>query len=517
MERLTLLLFPSSRGLKESGKMLKGIMKHLKKTDPLVYRPVRDQVTPEFGRAMHELKNVLDDIVQVLAATIGSSDDGARLAVQKRLLNRFLHPFGITLEMCTFEYLENEGADNPEYGINDIDRIFKSRISALTQPRVALLKTGYNELEKLADLGSYDFNGLLKFFTKSYDPANKAPVMVGCTGKKIAGLLEDIYFITANLELTKNGMTVFRMLQTLDGGLVSTQEKLVRDYAEIQRIKDDFLAKDTLLDVLKVIKLDPLLVCESNNKKTNFIKEIYTSLVESYKNHRTAFMKTAAEERFKDQVSGLFKDNELTPLRGYDAETNKVLKEAGVESLKYIDGARLLKAFGELYFIPDMSNLMTKLFEIVEFASDELSHALSEAVQTCRDSFDLVQQFEVNLTDREFSTIIPIIEAIQKAKPDDGQRRKFSAAVTDLNKRFDGMLQSAMKAHRDLEQNLLLLIEEVKHGDSESVANARYLVKAHADFLQDIETTVVSINKFVRIMNQSVVDIANLKSRIASS
>ena len=83
--------------------MLKGIMKHLKKTDPLVYRPVRDQVTPEFGRAMHELKNVLDDIVQVLAATIGSSDDGARLAVQKRLLNRFLHPFGITLEMCTFE------------------------------------------------------------------------------------------------------------------------------------------------------------------------------------------------------------------------------------------------------------------------------------------------------------------------------------------------------------------------------------------------------------------------------
>ena len=240
--------------------MLKGIMKHLKKTDPLVYRPVRDQVTPEFGRAMHELKNVLDDIVQVLAATIGSSDDGARLAVQKRLLNRFLHPFGITLEMCTFEYLENEGADNPEYGINDIDRIFKSRISALTQPRVALLKTGYNELEKLADLGSYDFNGLLKFFTKSYDPANKAPVMVGCTGKKIAGLLEDIYFITANLELTKNGMTVFRMLQTLDGGLVSTQEKLVRDYAEIQRIKDDFLAKDTLLDVLKVIKLDPLLV-----------------------------------------------------------------------------------------------------------------------------------------------------------------------------------------------------------------------------------------------------------------
>ncbi len=482
-----------------------------------MYRPVKDQLTKEFGQAVHELDGVLHDFRNVLNETIASGDAEHRDAVQKRLLNRFLHPFGVTLEMCTFDYIRTEGEDNPEYGMDDIDSTFKARIAFFKQSRISLLTTGYSELMKLSYLCGFNFPGLLNFFVKGQGKEDEPPRMIPCTGAKIVDLLEDIYFITANLSLTKTGMNLLRMLQTLDGGLVPSEDRLVQAYAKIQRIRDLFLANEILLDVIRAIKLDPFYVCEYDRKNTNFVKEIYSGLVTSYRNNRSDYQKTADERRFSEQIAVLFDNDGLISVRGYDENTDKILRDTGLGSLQYINALKILKTFGERQFTGDMVKSVKALFEIADFNSAGFKRSLMNSFQSCRDSFDLLHRLEADLNDHEFSPILPVLQATQASSPTDKHRAKLSAPITALNKQVDGLLQSALKAHRSLMNDLLRFIKEVRRGDNEAIANARYLTVAHGDFLQEIEHTSTKIYRFITIMENSVVNIADAKKRIDKS
>lgn len=512
LQRLSFLLLPAPQKNRSRRDELKKINKRLQNHKPLLYAPVFDQLKPDFALSVHELYSCTTALREVLVATVLHPEQKTREGVQKRFLNRVLQMKGLSLKSFLFDNIRREVTKISGKGIRDMDLVFRSRMSALTDPRLIGIIKGYEQIFRLGSLCTFDYGSLLQCFDPHSDPKSRKIHYRSYPGSKALNHLRDLYFVSAACHPNATGLKLYRLFSTFAGAPILDDNKLIAPFVKIQELLETVLSADTIEDIIRSAAMDPLLELETEQVTLDFVEEIQSSLVKRFTRERNVYAKQTAEKQLRSLISGLFGEEALPGLEGYAAEISNRLKEAGFPAFRHIAALRLLKGFAQQFYIPQIKESFFSILDKGRIVNQEFLENLKAGFEAANDVLMHIEKLEEDLSDSKYSDLPVLLKTLPDL--DKEERRKALKTVEDANRRADYIVQVGTDGLNTLRRCSQDLLEDAKQRDSRILENARFLRENERDLLRNLEQSVEILGRFSDIMRHFAVNLSTVKSQM---
>ena len=428
---------------------------------------------PDFALSVHELCSCTTALRKVFVETVLHPEQKTREGVQKR---------------------------------------FRSRVAALTDPRLLHIIKGYEQMFRLGSLCTFDYDSLLQCFNPHSDPKSGKIHYRSYPGSKALNHLRDLYFVSAACHLDATGLRLYRLFSTFAGVPILDDEKLFAPFVKIQELLETVFSADTIKDIIRSAAMDPLLKLETEQVTLDFVEEIRSSLIKSFARERNVYAKQTAEKQLRSLISGLFGAEALPGLEGYAVETNNRLNEAGFPAFRYITALRLLKGFAQRFYLPQIKETVFFMLDMGRIVNEEFLQNLKGGFEAANDLLMHIEKLEEDLSDSKYSYLPVMLKTLPDL--DKAGRRKALKTIEDANRRADYIVQVGTTGLNTLRRCSQDLLEDAKQRDSRILENARFLREHERDLLRNLEQTVKMLGQFSDIMRHFAVNLSTVKSQM---
>ena len=402
---------------------LKRITSKLRRSEPLFYAPLSDELQTAFATAVGVVRTFVAGINPIMQKTLLSQEQETVQRVQRRFLSLYLRGQGLTLESFSFEEMRRDGAGDAPANVQDIDTRFRSRMAAFKKARLRAFLKGYEELSRLASLCTFDYDALLEKFDPVERKDSGAVSFRSCPGSKAADQLLDLFFVTGGFEPSGLGIKLYKVLAKLAGDSAPGDDALIKAFSRLQEALQTALSADVLGSIIRVVNMNPYFELDRDQPEITFVDEARRSIEEKYTAERDAYARQVVEKRVKAQIGSFFGSEPVLDMEGYNAKVNARLVDAGLQGFKYVNAIRLLKTFEARFYTPAIKGSYEALLAKGRFLSEDFNRQLVDAFNASNDLEITIGKFEEDLTDPKFSDLPQLLEKLgaEKVEPADRQ------------------------------------------------------------------------------------------------
>jgi hypothetical protein len=487
------------------------LLKDIKKNGPPWYRPFRNVIEAEFAENLAKLRKASINLAALFRLTI-SGDKAAQFRTIDALLAKIMSARNISSDSFSFDAIKPEARAAGGELIAAMDEIFRIRMAVFKSLEVETFRDSYRVALKLASLCDFDFEGLLKSFTKQ----GVAPGAFGpCVADGVVVELADLRFLIDGLIVDETLLSFLLALLPLAGDLNYEAADLEADFRSIALIIKNAIPPDRLAAVARAASGNPAFnLGPSSEEMVDPAGKIAARLEAEYSESKRQFVESQASGDLDRMKRAVFEDRELVPVTGYTKEISGLFAGQGLSPLRYCTALSIAKSFGEYFLLPFIQRSIDATLLGIVFTDQEFRRSFALAHTQCIAVITEIQTLESDHLSPSASRFLPIIQAIEGGHFDGVAKSKAFRSIEDLEKRADRILQAAFTSFMDLHSSIDTLIADLRSRQSKLVSNALHVSQTKPQLLFDLESGSNLLADCVRLLRHFAVDLSEAKRAV---
>ncbi len=230
---------------------------------------------------------------------------------------------------------------------------FELVVKSLSSREFKVIDDVLEKLDRLADICDFNYTALLRRFDGSFSSAaSYEPHFSAAPLPELAAGLMDFYYVAAGFEMTLPVANALTALAEQFSGHLSAQkyEELMDCSKRISSVIRRNKPCQIVELLLKLEKKDEHFVPESERPKKQFVENYRERIQSLFAADGQRVDVELQDEKLEEGIRGLFGNQPLLTVEGYNAEMNEFLQTNTSNSLVWITPLQIMKTYFTLYF-----------------------------------------------------------------------------------------------------------------------------------------------------------------------
>ncbi|MCH5288456.1 MAG: hypothetical protein J1E32_00905 [Treponema sp.] len=464
---------------------LRKIEAELKAYRPVIYKG--GMLTPNFGELFRVLYENTKPIGDILLRTISTDDLQRNMRYEQQLLlTGFSGASQERLESLGYEQRKREVLESNvpmERILEKHHRILEDLRKELNTPEFVKIDEVISGLQQLADLCRYHFMNVIHTFDPEFVGAQSdyKPHFVAVVPDSMAGSLQDLYYLTANLTLTGS---IVRALIALDelllGRPLAAEEKdeLMKNVRKINTVTQKILAPDILQKVICIAKKDPKASPQVATYKTNARQKFADYMQEKCSADESKLKIEIKDLTISAEIQQIFGTHPLELLSGYDNDTNEQLQQHSSSSFMWITPLQLLKTFIKQYLSAPIMALLNDIVIEGFFSTPESKSDFSSLIYSCGELAGSIEAFEKSFERNAPNDTAVLLGFIRDSRRSTDFVARLAKSVDTINAQAYRLVQESVRKINQLTAQVGELIIDGRKSQSVVITNIKVLLNS---------------------------------------
>lgn len=511
------VFFPSSPDYQHK-RYLKMAELEVKKIRPSIYRS-DGFILPGFATIIFQLYQQILPIKKILVNTIASKDVRLSSKYSDMLLeHEFTEDQIQTKKMLTYErrakILESLNTDEFDNAMQEQKKEFAILMRSLETEQIFAMDKRIERLFVLFDFLSYDFNKLFAKFDSSFEAViGKDVLLPNYTFGQVKGeeLIQDILdlnFLISRVNIDDELIDTFVLLNSLIPDDAKLGDVTIEAcFKEIPFILDSILKRNTLVNLIKIIKKEPNFeeVIKPIKPKSN-IAEYKERATEAFTASTKKLTKLKQDRDVSALISVTFGKEPLRRVAAYNDEVNAHIQALTHMSFDWIRPLEVIKTFNIIHFERVISVFLREVMVEGFFQNHDFQDALGIPYYYCENLSKKILDFEGKFDEKGSCSIISIegyLEAISKGGD---FRKQLSRVIDDANATAKALCQEAGQAYYNLFEACESLIQDSKKAVPAYITNIRALTMSikNKESYTEFEKRMQKFSSFIDIIKSYI-------------
>ncbi len=457
----------------------------LRSQEPIIFK--NGKVLPNFAEAIRILYTNTKPLNDLLSATIYSPDVPRNLRFENQLV---LTGFSAQTQnlVASLEY-ENRKSEIESKSAMTTSQLFDRQhknlekiLHELNSEQFKKIDYDLNILHQFGDFCRFNFVTVLQIFDPNFISADSRyhPSYLEIPVEKIENVLEDLYFITRGLNITKSTSNAISALLTLTTGSSLahqyTEESLKENLKKIAFILRHIISPERIRLLICYAKGDlnyaPKFATYSDSARKHFSEMIQSK----FKSDEQRIKSEMQDERINSELHNLFGTTELLTLSGYNNEMNAKLLANSSVSFTWIMPMRILKTFLAIYLSDSIRSILNDLIVEGFFNNPQYKSDFASDVFAALESSKAIQDFENSFSSGEPNSVAMLEGFIHDSHNDPEFFRKLENMVSTINDQASKIISREINSIHRLSNHITEIMQDAKKPTSEIISNLKVLM-----------------------------------------
>ena len=493
---------------------IRKIEAELKAYQPVIYK--NNMLTANFGELFRVLYENTKPIEEILSETINSDDLQRNMRFEQQLLlTGFSGASQEKLEELSYENRKKEVLESNlpmERVLEKHHRILEDLGKELSTPDFMKIDEVIAGLQQLMDVCRFNYMNVIHTFDPDYtgmQPDYK-PNFAAVPPDSMAGSLQDLYYLTANLTLTGSMVRALEALNELRLGRpmsADESEKLMKNMRKINTIIKKILAPDILKKIICIAKKDPNATPQVASYKTNARQKFANYMQEKCSSDESKLKIEIKDLTISAEIKELFGARPLEHVSGYDNDTNEQLRQNSPSSFLWITPVQLLKTFVTQFLSEPIMTLLNDIVIEGFFATPELKSDFSSLIYSCGELKGEVEAFEKSFERNASNDTAVLLGFIRDSHKNADFLTRLSASVDTINEQAHRLVQESANKINMLATQVGDLIVEGRKSQNLLITNIKVLLNSsrNREASEMLDTQFDAWKLFLEVMKNYVI------------
>ncbi len=492
---------------------IRKIEAELKAYQPVIYK--NNMLTPNCGELFRILYENITPIGDILLNTINSDDLQRNMRYEHQLLlTGFSSASQEKLEKLDYEHRKREVLESAlpmERVLEKQHRVLEDLGKELSTPDFMKIDEVISSLQQLTDLSRFHFMNVINTFDPDYKGIQPGytPKFVAVVPDSMAGSLQDLYYLTANLTLTGS---VVRALVALDelrrGRPLTAEEKdtLMTNVRKINTITKKILSPEILKKIICIAKKDPNVTPQVASYKTNARQKFANYMQEKCSADESNLKVEIKDLMISAEIKQVFGAGPLGPLNGYNNDTNEQLQQNSPSAFLWITPLQLVKTFVANFLSPSIMALLNDIVIEGFFATPEVKSDFSSLIYSCGELAGEIEAFEKSFERNAPNDTAVLLGFIRDSHRNTDFLARLAVSVDAINTQAHRLVLDSVQKISRLSTQVNELIIEGKKSQSVVITNIKVLLNSsrNRDTAELLDTQFPSWKLFLDVMKNYV-------------
>lgn len=471
---------------------------------------------PNFGEAIYTLYKCSRPLDNLFSTTLSSNDIPKQHRFEAQLIMTcYSSECQEILETLSYENRKEDiltETHNEERVYLHHRKQFERVIKELNSEAFKRIDGDILALRRLVDFCHYNFIPFLQSFDSFFIPADFSyqPKYKEISITKFINLLEDLYFQTAELQITSViGNAVQAVAQLKKGTDLTADETnaIMSSLKKINYVITKVIPPERLKALIRYAKQDlsyePRTAVYSGSPKQEFATMLHQRFEADEKRIKTEIQ----DERISDDLKILFPEGYLEELQAYNQKYNSLLQNDTSLAFASIFPMRILKTFLMLYITSGVKALLDDVVIEGFFNNQTYKTNFSTVVYAVINADKEVEKFEASFGSGQKNSISVLESYIKDSKKDKDFYKRLEKMVITINNEAHELLQSTVTSLYSLYKELGELLADAKKPSSEIIQNLKVLMMSsrNRDNTNNLEMQYPNWKVFFDIMRNYVI------------
>ena len=511
------VFFPSSPDYQQK-RYLKLAELEVKKVRPSIYRS-DGFILPGFATIMFQLYQQILPIKSILANTIASKDIRLSSKYSDMLLeHEFTEEQMQTKKMLSYEkrakVLEALNTDEFDHAMQEQKKSFAILMRSLEADQIFAMDKKIEKLFILFDFLNYNFNKLFAKFDSAFESVIGKDVLLPnysfgqVKAEELVQDILDLNFLISRMNIDDEVIDTFFLLNSLVQDDAKLSDITIEAcFKEIPFILDSILKRNTLVNLIKIIKKEPNFeeVIRPIKPKSN-IAEYKERATEAFTASTKKLTKLKQDKDVSALINATFGKEPLRRVAAYNDEVNAHIQALTHMSFDWIRPLEVIKTFNIIHFERVISVFLREVMVEGYFQNHDFQDALGVPYYYCENLSKKILEFEGKFEEKGNCSIISIqgyLEAISKGGD---FRKQLSRIIDDANTNAKALCQEAGQAYYNLFNACEALIQDSKKAVPAYITNIRALTMSikNKESYVEFEKRMQRFSSFIDIIKSYV-------------
>ncbi len=458
---------------------LRKLESELRSTDPQIYKD--GAVLPAFADALRIMFENTKPILDILSDTVCTTDlERNHRFTEQLLLTGFPEEMQEILLSLTYEKRKDRAreAESMSRFLESEHRQLEKAIKYLSTPEFSKIDAVLDNIKQLYDVCKFPYLTVLRVFDHDY-VSGSSPNFQPAPMELLESQLEELYYVTIGLSITKSSSNAICALQQLRVGSPVSEEqanRIVGNLRKIQSIVHQVFTAQNLKNLIQVSKKDSSYEPKKAIYKEESRRKYAEYLETRFQVDGTRLKSELQDETISNELHQLFSNTTMIPVVGYNFEMNNQLIQSTPTSFNYIMPMQILKSFIENYYTPHVKPLLNDIVIEGYFSNPAYKSEFSSYVYALNEASERIAYFEKKFQRGEEFDESVIASLIKDSHRDSIFVGRLKELIEKINKTAKDLIQNEVGSVFHVYKICSDILVETKKAHSDAIENLKVLM-----------------------------------------
>ena len=512
-------IFSSSSPEVKQKLALKRIESELKATNPQIYKDAT--VQPAFAEGLRIMFNCTKPIMNILSDTICSPDlERNHRFTEQLLLTGFPPEIQEILDSLSYEK-RKAGAREAE----SISRFFEGEhrqlekaIKYLNTPEFTKIDAVLDNIKQLYDICKFPYATVLTMFDQSFSTSDSyTPTFQSAPAELLEGHLEELYYVTAGMDISKstcNAIVALYQLYQNPTSVRDISEQTLANLRKIQSLVRHVFTPENLKNLIRVAKKDSTHEPKKAVYQENSRRKYADYLENRFQVDGMRLKGELQDETISAELKELFGNATLMPVVGYNNDLGNQLIQSSPVSFMFVMPMQILKNFLNMYYMEHVKPLLNDIVIEGYFNNPAYKSEFSSYVFALNESIDRITLFEEKFQRGKQFDEAQITGLIRDSHKDNIFVNRLKELVDTINRTAKDLIQDEVNHVFQVYKIAGEILLESKKANSDTISNLKVLTLSsrNRDNTEILEKQYGLWTIFLEIMKNYVI-ITNIEKK----
>ena len=438
----------------------------------------------ELFRILHENCKPIDSI---LSKTICSEDIPRNGRFESELIiTGFDEPAQAKIESLEYENRKKTimESDTPMSKLIESQRrTLDTILKQLNAPGFMRIDDTISVLKQLSDICHFNYLNIIRLFDQDFDGVSSIEfgTVVEVKPEKVAGYLQDLYYLTGNLKVNRAAeQAIFALKQLLTGQEPTAAEKasITGNLKKIHAVFTKYLTSEVFKSIIILGKKDPSITFQFASYRSNSLKSFIEFMQKRFSSDSERIKGEVKDYTVSFEIKELFGERELEEVNVYNVATNEFLRSETPYSFVWITPVQVLKTFMSVFMTASVKTVLNNIVIEGFFNNQSYKADFSSTIYAVNEIDETIAEFEKSFERGGKNDEAELRGLVQDSRQDVDFLKKVGAMVDNINNQAHNLIQETSKILYRLYVEVGELIVDSKKSKSDVVSNIKVLLSS---------------------------------------
>lgn len=512
-------LFSSSKEDFKNQKALRALVAEVRKAKYPIFRP-ETTILAGLPIIVYELNCALLPLRLILKSTIASKD----IRVSSFFMDKMVESFFSKeqQELRNSLLLENRCGKignflDPDFDtkMKEQNKAFNDLLFHITDPKFRRVDFITAELYAFFDLCSFNFNAFFAHFDPGFESVVGTDVIreqynfQNIDGVEVLQDILDLDYLIKHININEEFISgIFFVNSKMPEKLRKDEPSIKRDLQNFLYIIENNLGKNTLTDLAKLIKKDPLFEDLVKPKPSVSSLEEYRHRITAIFNADTKkILKMQQEAQMASLVDKVFNKIELFGIQIYNEELNKRIQAVTNLSFDWIKPIEIIKTYTKVFFESKIEPFLRELIVEGYFEDKNFQKDLASNYYYCSSILGKLTEFEEFMFAKSEHSIDVIKGYLTRLEAGGDFERSLSKIIDIINMKAASIVNEAGRHYFDLLKACNLIVKDSHKSIPDYVNNLKAMIIStrNKERFAALEENMQNFEGFIEILKHYVI------------